>query len=87
MCLKLRPGVLRRPYSDGVVVYVAETCEIHILPPDFEELLKAPYRALIVEEAGLLHTTDGGLDLEPAVRISSAFVKELLQLKILERAN
>ena len=87
MCFSLRPGVLTRTYPDGVAVYVGETCETHILAPDFEELLKAPDRVSIVEESGVFHVSAPGPDLGRTVSVSRAFIEELSRLKIVDRST
>jgi hypothetical protein len=87
MCLNLRPGVRRRTYPDGVVVYVAETCETHILAPDFEALLKPPCRVLLVEEPGVLQARVDDSDATPTIHVSRAFIDELSRLKIIDRST
>ncbi len=85
--LKLRSEVQWRGYEDGVVVYVPETCETHILPVDFLGMLVTPQRVLVVEQDGVIeklyNTSDGVLE----TRVSRSFVEELTDLKIFDRLN
>ena len=40
--LVLAPGLRWRVYGDGVVVYVAESCQTHLLPAGYAEFMPAP---------------------------------------------
>jgi hypothetical protein len=82
---KLRPEVRWRAYDDGVVVYVGETCETHIVAADFHGLLSAPQHAVIVDEPGVLATLPDTGDGVTAVQVSRALVNELVELKIFDR--
>ena len=81
--LRLGLGVRWLSYSDGLVVYVGETCEMHLLPIVFAPLLNSPAKAVIVEgsepvEAESANGIDGG-----EWRVSRNFIEEMLALKIL----
>jgi hypothetical protein len=85
--LKLRAEVRWRAYDDGVVIYVGETCETHLLAAAFHGLLRAPQSAQEVDDPGVLEPLPGSGDEIPAVRVSRGFVNELVGLKILDRLN
>ena len=74
-------------YADGVVVYVAETCETHLLPPDCEAFLEASIAGLARNQAAGVETVElSGTD-DPGMTLEEAALRELLDLKILEPAH
>ncbi|MDC8784869.1 hypothetical protein [Roseateles koreensis] len=84
MRLELRSEVLWRAYPDGLVVYVGETCETHLLPLAFEDLLKTPQVFEVVAQAGILERPGLALGVHPGPRVSRAYAEELSGLKIFD---
>lgn len=88
MGLDIAPGVRWRAFSDGVVVYVGETCETHLLPPDYQSVLNAFSLALDPDASGVGGTSDGAIVVGGrTVAISGAALQELIGLKILDTVN
>jgi hypothetical protein len=86
--LRLTRGVKWRSFTDGFVVYVAETCETHLLPPDFIDLLEVSAPGI---NPGDAHQTDTSNSFDACRRVmtgvSEAQVRELVDLKIFESVN
>ena len=86
--LRIARGVRWREFADGVVVYVGETCETHLLPPDWSSLLEALSTGMDSDDAG----NSGGADLGNArhtalTEFSDSVLRELADLKIFDRVN
>lgn len=86
--LRIAAGVSWRSFTDGVVVYVAETCETHLLPP---------HCAALFNKAGAGTSSDGGCDAGLGKRPDTASpglkelpedtLQALVDLKIFDRVN
>ncbi|MDP1647146.1 MAG: hypothetical protein Q8M01_02955 [Rubrivivax sp.] len=86
--LRIPWGVRWRSFTDGVVVYVAETCETHLLPPDCSGLF-----ASSALTAGL-DTTNGADEADASAEVrrmstrpSDPALQALIDLKIFDRVN
>ena len=79
-------GVKWREYEDGVVVYVAATCETHILEPQF-----AAFFRLVASQASKPGAGNNELPESPSEfrdpLITGSFLQELVSLKILDPGN
>ncbi len=79
--------VMFRVFDDGVVVYVAETCETHLFPCEYREL----FEALAAAHFGAKSGFDRCPDTPPAAAVLRDTpidsIDELIRMKILERAH
>ena len=81
--LRLGRGVRWLSYPDGLVVYVDETCEMHLLPIVFAPLLNAPAEAVIVEGSEPFEAESADRVYGGQLPVSRNVITEMLTLKIL----
>ena len=87
LTLRLREGVTWKAFPDGVVAFVTDTCETHLLPVEFADLLLAPAKAVIINETGVEQECSIDGDVGNPLRISRNFIEEMVKLKILAFAH
>lgn len=75
--------MLWHSFGDGVVVYVNASCETHLLPPEFAELLHDPSRVVIDDPADHVRAPLGEDPEHPALLVPRPVIDELVQLQIL----
>ncbi|MHB8494569.1 MAG: hypothetical protein ACYC9Z_04405 [Casimicrobiaceae bacterium] len=84
--LALAPGLRWRVYADGIVVYVAETCETHLLPAEFARFMPAlqgPMKAVGANGA----EPPNRVQTASVAAIPEAAIAQLVALRIFDRLD
>ena len=84
--LVLAPGLRWRVFVDGVVVYVAETCETHLLPAEFARFMPAlqgPMKAVGANGA----EPPNRVPTASLAAIPEAAIQQLVALRIFDRLD
>lgn len=84
--LYLAPGLHWRVFSDGIVAYVVETCETHLLPAAYGQFMPV---ALGPAQAGHLSTTPQGADASVMIPATPSVeaIEQLIALGIFRRVD
>jgi hypothetical protein len=84
--LYLAPGLHWRVFSDGIVAYVVETCETHLLPAAYGQFMPV---ARAPAQAGHLSATPQGADASDAtpMTLSEETIEQLIALGIVRRVD
>lgn len=82
--LVLAPGLRWRVYADGVVVYVAETCETHLLPAELAQFMPALHGSVEDIGANGVESTRRVPSASLAA-IPEAAIEQLIALRVFDR--
>ena len=84
--LHLAPDLHWRVFSDGITVYVAETCETHLLPAAYGQFMPA---VLGSAKAGRVSTVAQATDASAAIptALSDEAIQQLVALGIFRRVQ
>lgn len=87
-CLRIAQDVHWRTFSDGVVVYVAETCETHLLLPHWAGFFASADLAAPLDVANRSAESGfSGEDTKLFANEMDSALQALVDLKILDRVN
>ena len=84
--LHLAPGLHWRVFFDGIAVYVAETCETHLLPSAYGQFMPAVQGSA---KAGRVRTVTQATDASAAIptALSDEAIQQLVALGIFRRVQ